>query len=181
MRLLRRYPPEVHADPPPREEAPRGEVGDPARSWSRRRRTGGGRRGPARRLALYGSHVGVGDVGALRLPQCALYSPTLKESHALTSSSSTRRGAEDPRKSEGERGRKRGERTSASVSRGDLRANERARLGAPREREMRPIRGFQRVCQSRAACYRGSGDYTRAADLDRRGRRNEINCDLDSC
>jgi len=51
---------------------------------------GGPRR--SRRLALYGSRIGVGDVGAFRLLQCALYSPTLKESHALTSSSSTRRG-----------------------------------------------------------------------------------------
>lgn len=67
---------------------------------------------PARRLALYGSHVGVGDVGALRLVQCALYSPTLGESHALTSSS----GAEDPRRRE--RGRE------ESVSRGDLRARD---------------------------------------------------------
>lgn len=101
MRLLRRYPPEVHADLPPREEAPRGEVGDPAVEEKEVGRGGRGAAGePARRLALYGSHVGVGDVGALRLPQCALYSPTLKESHALTSSSSTRRGAEDPRERE---------------------------------------------------------------------------------
>lgn len=124
MRLLRRYPPEVHADPLPREEAPRGEVGDSAVQVEEvregeREAAGGG--GPARRLALCGSHVGVGDVGALRLPQCALYSPTLKESHALTSSSSTRRGAEDPK-----RERRRGERASASVSRGDLRVSERA-------------------------------------------------------
>lgn len=68
---------------------------------------------PARRLALYGSHVGVGDVGALRLVQCALYSPTLRESHALTSSS----GAEDPRRRE--------RRREESVSRGDLRVSER--------------------------------------------------------
>ncbi|KAG7188324.1 hypothetical protein KM043_007982 [Ampulex compressa] len=31
------------------------------------------------------------SVSAFRLPQCALYSPTLKESHALTSSSPTRK------------------------------------------------------------------------------------------
>lgn len=93
---------EVHADLPPcTSEAPRGEV----RAHPRRESTGGkaAERGPqggggerparrSRRLALYGSRIGVGDVGALRLLQCALYSPTLKESHALTSFSSTRRG-----------------------------------------------------------------------------------------
>jgi len=77
-----------------------------ARAWSAGRGRGpllGRRRGKtsgkgaaggpchSRRLALYSSRIGVGDVGALRLLQCALYSPTLKESHALTSSSSTRR------------------------------------------------------------------------------------------
>lgn len=75
---------------------PAGRGGGPSSAESTGRKAG--ERGPqgarvdSRRLALYGSRIGVGDVGALRLLQCALYSPTLKESHALTSSSSTRRG-----------------------------------------------------------------------------------------
>lgn len=102
-------PPEMHAETCRLERAgtPRGEVwahiveeeeekgGESLTSGGGEKRRGGGGGGLARRLALYGSYVGV---GALRLPQCALYSPTLKESHALTSSSSTRHGFGGPQR-----------------------------------------------------------------------------------
>lgn len=100
----------------------------------------GARPGPrrSRRLALYGSRIGVGDVGALRLLQCALYSPTLKESHALTSSSSTRRGGPQREESVRERFTRRppSERSRANEPPG----NERPGLArAGPSAEIRPI------------------------------------------
>lgn len=148
MRLLRggaRRPAASH------ERGPRGEVGTPPRRSRRgEKQRKGGRRGArvdSRRLALYGSRIGVGDVGALRLLQCALYSPTLKESHALTSSSSTRRGGPQREESVRERFTRRppSERSRANEPPG----NERDR--AMRERvlsgKMRPTRRLQRgIC-----------------------------------
>lgn len=146
----RRYPPEVHADLPPRtSEASGGRgllfggggggVGGREEGRGEKQQKGG-RKGPARgpqgaprrsrRLALYGSRIGVGDVGALRLLQCALYSPTLKESHALTSSSSTRRGGPQREESVRERFTRRppSERSRANEPPGN------ERPGASRER-----------------------------------------------
>lgn len=146
----RRYPPEVHADLPPRTSEARGARWGPLHAGrgggadggksSGKGAAGGPRR--SRRLALYGSRIGVGDVGALRLLQCALYSPTLTESHALTSSSSTRRTPE-----RGERPRVFHEATSERTFASEQTSGERA-TGPRREAgpsgKMRPVGRFQR-------------------------------------
>lgn len=89
----------------------------------------------ARRLALYGSYVGVGDVGALRLPQCCLvlsHTQGVSRPHILLLDAA-RRGAQDPRMSKREREREESVRASVFTRPTSERASERASDRGPRE------------------------------------------------
>lgn len=131
------YPPEVHADLPSCVRWPRGarrgpiseEVVEPTGARSGLKGATRGHRA-ARRLALYGSHVGVGDVGALRLPQCCLvlsHTQGVSRPHILLLDAA-RRGAAGPQ-NEQKRERKRGERPRERFHEVDLRVRASERAG----------------------------------------------------
>lgn len=156
----RRYPPEVHADLPPRTSVARGARWRRPLHLVEDKQRKGGRRGARATAAaaaarVYSRYTAAASVSAMSARSDFYNAPcTLPHSRSLTPSHPPpRRGAEDPRE----------RRASASVSRGDLRANVRERTNlrgtseprASRERVLRlksdPFQRFSETFVNRVA------------------------------